>query len=93
MRLKSISLQKHTYRSEEWLVLEGYGLYTDNEQDYFTTRIHPETRLHIPEGTWHWVKNSEKEMPLKILETWFGGTLEESDIERKEDESEIIILE
>jgi hypothetical protein len=32
-------------------------------------------------------------MVLLILKTWLGETLKESDIERKEDESEIIILE
>ena len=90
---KSISLQKHEYRSEEWLVLEGYGYYADSAQDYYATRMYPGLKLYIPSDTWHWVRNSEKEMPLLILETWLGETLKESDIERKEDESEIIILE
>ena len=100
---KSISLQKHTYRSEEWLVLEGYGYFASSEPidkshtSYFkhmtATRIYPGFKISIPSFTWHWVKNSEEKISLKILETWFGGTLEESDIERKEDESEIIILE
>ena len=98
---KSISLQKHTYRSEEWLVLEGYGHFASSEpidkrpikQEMYTSRVYPGFKASIPKLTWHWVQNSEKKMPLKILETWFGGNLEESDIERKEDESEIIILE
>ena len=90
---KSISLQKHEYRSEEWLVLEGYGYYADSAQDYYATRMYPGLKLFIPNDTWHWVRNSEREMPLLILETWLGETLKESDIERKEDESEIIILE
>jgi cytidyltransferase-like protein len=94
---KSISLQKHTYRSEEWLILEGYGEFVESpflsKQDFSVTRVYPGLKINIPELTWHWVQNSEKKKPLKILETWFGEELEESDIERKEDEGEIIILE
>jgi cytidyltransferase-like protein len=90
---KSISLQKHTHRSEEWLILKGYGCYTGNEQDCYTIRVYPGLKISIPKLTWHWVKNTEKIMSLQILEAWFGEKLEESDIERKEDEGEIIILE
>ena len=94
---KSISLQRHTYRAEEWLILEGYGEFADspflNEQDFSVTRVYPGLKITIPKFTWHWVKNTETTIPLQILEAWFGGVLEESDIERKENESEIIIPE
>ena len=90
---QSISLQRHQYRSEEWLILEGYGYYADSNQDFYATRAYPGLLLSIPNNTWHWIRNSERQMPLLILETWFGEALEESDIERKEDEGEIIILE
>lgn len=108
---KSISLQRHTYRAEEWLILEGYGEFSDNhyhhsEQDFFdpvhegqmalfnsVTRVYPGLKITVPKLTWHKVKNTEKTIPLLILEAWFGEVLEESDIERKENESEIVIPE
>jgi cytidyltransferase-like protein len=89
---KNISLQKHKYRSEEWLILEGYGYYADSEQHHYASLAYPGLKIEILPDTWHWVKNKESTMPLRILETWFGEELKESDIERKEDESEIIIF-
>ena len=88
----SISLQRHAYRSEEWLILEGYGEFSNGPPDS-CTRVYPGLKITIPIKTWHWVKNTEKTIPLQILETWFGGVLEESDIERRENKSEIIIPE
>jgi cytidyltransferase-like protein len=88
---KNISLQKHTHRSEEWLVLEGYGEFATTYKS--KQKVYPGLKINIPEFTWHWVKNTEEAAPLQILETWFGGILEESDIERKENESEITIPE
>jgi cytidyltransferase-like protein len=89
---KSISLQRHTNRSEEWLILEGYGEFANGPPDS-CTRVYPGLKITIPKLTWHWVTNTEKTTPLQILETWFGAVLEESDIERREHKSEIIVPE
>ena len=93
---KSISLQKHQHRAERWLILEGEGTYASNYGG--ATKITGRKRvkgatMFIPPNTWHWIKNTSDNKSLVILETWFGEKLEESDIERKEDESEIIIPE
>jgi mannose-6-phosphate isomerase-like protein (cupin superfamily) len=91
---KSISLQKHQYRAERWFILEGKGIYASKLSG--ATKIKKSKKdtgatIFIPPDTWHWIKNTSGNELLIILETWFGEKLEESDIERKEDESEIII--
>jgi len=93
---KSISLQKHQYRAEQWFILEGKGIYASKLNGAITIKLSKKGKgaaIFIPPNVWHWIKNTSGNESLIILETWFGEKLEESDIERKEDESEIIIPE
>jgi len=78
---RNISYQRHTHRTEEWLVLEGKGLFVRGHSKF---DMFPKNRVRIPPLTWHWVKNTSDLEPLCILETWFGDILEESDIERED---------
>ena len=97
----SLSLQRHTYRDEQWIVLEGTGYYYLERSDGEYTQGHccPGSWFFVPAGNWHWVKNTAEKDPLLILEVWKKPPLieiahfSEDDIERKEDESEIIIPE
>ena len=77
---KNISMQRHTHRTEDWLVLEGKGIFV---LDYKTFPTVPKNRIKVLPLSWHWVKNTSYDNPLCILETWFGDILEESDIERE----------
>ena len=74
-------MQRHTHRTEDWLVLEGKGIFV---LDYKTFPIVPKNRIKVLPLSWHWVKNTSYDNPLCILETWFGDILEESDIERED---------
>ena len=78
---QSISYQRHHERSEQWLVLEGTGLFVLDEKKF---EIAAKDSILVPPMSWHWVKNISQNQPLYILETWFGDILEESDIERED---------
>ena len=84
---KSISLQKHFWRTEHWLFLEGYALFW-KEGDKVAREIKSKNNIWIAKSQLHWVKNiSPSSQKLIILETWMGNKLEEDDIERIEDET------
>ena len=78
---QNISYQRHNERSEQWLVLEGTGLFVLDEKKF---EIVAKDSVLVPPMSWHWVKNISQDQPLYILETWFGDILEESDIERED---------
>mgnify|MGYP003109681570 CR=1 FL=1 len=81
---QSISRQRHYYRSEQWIVLEGTGKIVLENMDFtWHNKVQPASRIKIDPMVWHWIKNTDHEKPLHILETWFGPVLEESDIERE----------
>jgi mannose-1-phosphate guanylyltransferase len=81
---QNISLQKHFHREEHWVVLEGEGEFFSADRGRW--QLFPKDRVHIPIGTIHWVGNTSFEKDLLILETWLGDKLEESDIERIDNE-------
>lgn len=76
---KSLSLQRHTYRSEVWFVAEGVAtVNTDTTSatlDSFSTKI-------IKPKEWHQLQNNTQS-PLKIIEIQYGERCIEEDIERK----------
>tara|TARA_R100000808_G_scaffold15950_1_gene36362 strand:- start:16012 stop:16875 length:864 start_codon:yes stop_codon:yes gene_type:complete len=84
---RSISFQRHHYRLEEWLILEGEGIFVLDEKNF---NIKAKDRIQVLPMAWHWVKNTSHDNHLRILETWFGEVLEESDIEREEFDETII---
>ena len=82
----SISYQKHTYRSEFWMVAEGTAEVIINNPDenfvsYRTLDKYQE--LTVNRGYWHKMHNTGT-TPLRIVEIQFGDYCEEEDIERKE---------
>ena len=76
-----LSLQKHFYRSEHWVVTQGQPKITLNKK-YFTKK--PNETIFIPKGAIHRIHNPNKK-PVKIMEAQLGTVLKETDIIRYED--------
>ena len=76
-----LSLQKHKYRSEYWLIFEGKP-----EITLETKIIKPSLNnlVFIPRGSVHRIRNRYKQ-PVKIIEAQIGKILKETDIIRLED--------
>ncbi len=76
-----LSLQKHKYRSEHWLIFEGRP-----EIIIGTKIIKPNLNdlVFIPKGSVHRIRNRFKQ-PVKIIEAQIGKILKETDIIRLED--------
>ena len=79
----SISLQRHSRRSEHWVVVKGTAEVT-RDQEVFRLKTGQSTFL--PERSIHRLRNPE-DAPLHIIEVQCGSYLGEDDIERlREDE-------
>jgi len=76
-----ISLQKHSHRSEHWVVVNGTARVTRGE-DVLT--LHENQSTYIPAGMVHRLENATTE-PLHIVEIQSGSYLGEDDIVRLED--------
>tara|TARA_B100000963_G_scaffold360477_1_gene391497 strand:+ start:2802 stop:4001 length:1200 start_codon:yes stop_codon:yes gene_type:complete len=76
-----LSLQKHKYREEHWLIFEGKPEITLGKKI-----IKPAVNdlIFIPKGSVHRIQNKFKK-PVKIIEAQIGKILRESDIIRLED--------
>ena len=77
----SISLQKHNYRSEHWMITHGKPKITINKKKFFKK---PEDSVFIPAGAIHRIENHFKK-PVKIIEVQTGPILKETDIIRFSD--------
>jgi len=77
----SISLQKHHYRSEYWMVTQGKPRITLNKKKFFKKE---NDSIFIPVGTIHRIENFYKK-PVKIMEVQTGSILKETDIVRYKD--------
>ena len=77
----SISLQKHKYRSEHWMVTSGRPKITINNRKFFK-RTNETT--FIPQGAIHRIENLFKR-PVRIIEVQIGAILKETDIIRYKD--------
>ncbi len=76
-----LSLQSHQHRSEHWIIAEGEGVVTINDE----IKILKENEtIFIPKGSKHRLAN-EVVTKLIIIEFWYGDILDENDIERFED--------
>lgn len=76
-----LSLQKHSLRSEYWVIVAGSGIFTlDGEE----RPIQPGDSVFIPVGGVHRVMNTGSDS-LIIIETQLGQCIED-DIERLEDD-------
>lgn len=76
-----LSLQKHHYRSEHWLVTQGVPKITLNKDNFLKK---PNDYIFIPLGSVHRIQNLNKK-PVKIIEAQVGTILKESDIVRYQD--------
>ena len=80
---KSLSNQKHIFRSEFWYVLEGDIMieleFADHKESLYLTTHDTFT---IPPEIWHKTSNIGKK-PAHILEVQYGDKCEEEDIQRK----------
>jgi mannose-1-phosphate guanylyltransferase/mannose-6-phosphate isomerase len=76
-----LSLQKHFYRSEHWLVTKGTPKITLNKKT-FIKNINE--NIFIPSGVIHRIENPNKKS-VKIIEAQLGSILKETDIIRYQD--------
>lgn len=76
---KSLSMQRHRYRTELWFVAEGHA---SNNWEFGGCEIKEYRTETIQAGEWHQLHNTTDE-PLKIIEIQYGEVCDEEDIERK----------
>ena len=79
---KRLSLQRHKFRSEHWVVVEGTAKVTCKGKE---SLIYSNESIFVPPGHLHRLENPTNK-PLKIVEVQSGSYLEEDDIERVEDD-------
>lgn len=76
-----LSLQKHRYRAEHWVVVHGTALVTRGTE---TFRLSANQSTYIPVGEIHRLENDSTE-PLHLIEVQSGSYLGEDDIVRLDD--------
>lgn len=74
-----LSMQRHEYRNEYWIVSEGEATVDWNSG---STRLTTHKSDTILQGEWHQLINNT-DQPLKIVEIQYGTKCIEEDIERK----------
>ena len=77
----SLSLQKHNYRSEHWVILQGKAKIEINNSEFL---LNVNESTYIPIGTKHRLSNPH-EIPLVLIEVQCGSYLGEDDIYRYDD--------
>jgi len=76
-----LSLQRHKYRAEHWVVVEGTAKAHVDGLDHL---LHANDSIYIPANALHCLAN-ETNAPLHLIEVQSGSYLGEDDIERLED--------
>jgi len=82
---QSLSLQRHKFREEHWIVSEGEGLVDRQMASGYAlppVQLKKHDEHSILKNEWHRLSNPF-ENPLKMVEIQFGERCEEEDIERK----------
>ena len=77
-----LSLQKHTYRSEHWIVVSGEAIVQNGEQ---SLTLYANQSTYIPAGAVHRLENRGKS-DLELIEVQVGSYLGEDDIVRLQDD-------
>ena len=77
----SLSLQKHFYRSEHWLITKGNPKITINKK---VSLKKPSNTVYVPKGCIHRIENPFNNS-VKIIEAQTGVILKETDITRFKD--------
>lgn len=80
--MQKISLQKHTYRSEHWVVIDGTAHIFDGKK---TIRLEKNNSYFVPCNQIHQITNRSKNKILEIIEVQTGSYLSEDDITRLND--------
>ena len=76
-----LSLQRHQYRAEHWVVVDGTAtVHLDGEEHTLETN----NSIYIPKTAVHSLANNTQR-PLQLIEVQSGSYLGEDDIERLED--------
>ena len=79
--MSSISLQKHSFRSERWIIVSGKPKITINKNKFFKKS---NSTVFVPKGAVHRIENLYNE-PVQIIEIQMGSILRENDIIRYKD--------
>jgi cytidyltransferase-like protein len=82
---QSLSMQRHNYRSEYWIVSEGKAVVNRAMSSGYSlpgVTLEKHEQLDIPLNEWHQLTNPHHE-PLRIVEIQYGDQCTEEDIERK----------
>ena len=85
---KSLSMQRHRYRSEYWMVSEGMCVVNSMMPDGYALPpqiLTTHSEFKIPVGEWHQLVNPY-DVPCKLVEIQYGIECEEEDIERKDNQ-------
>lgn len=93
MPQKSLSMQRHFKRSEEWFIVTGSATvwtffndltqHPDYNENILRGIYHKFDKLSIPLGQWHKLENQSTSEILTIVEIQYGDACEEEDIERR----------
>lgn len=80
---RSLSLQRHRSRNEQWTVIVGDPtvLLGSDRKLLETIHIKKHQKLEIPVGHWHQLRN-DTDYVVKVLEIQYGESCDENDIER-----------
>jgi mannose-6-phosphate isomerase-like protein (cupin superfamily) len=78
---KSLSMQKHKYRAEFWIVSEGIASLKRLGEEGVTV-LQPHHQNTIYPEQWHQLIN-QTDKPVKIVEIQYGSKCDEDDIERQ----------
>lgn len=79
---KRISLQRHRFRSERWIVVDGVATVRKDDR---VLHLNPGEGVFLPQGCLHRLGN-ETDQPVMLIEIQFGSPLSEDDIERFNDD-------
>ncbi len=79
-----LSLQKHKYRAEHWVIVSGVAKITCGKKIF---KLEKNQSTYIPKGEIHRLENEEN-IKLEIIEIQTGSYLGEDDIIRLDDEYE-----
>jgi len=77
-----ISLQRHRFRAEHWVVVAGAPRIVVGGQ---VRRLKPRGTVDVPRGAWHRIENPGRR-PAVIIEVQHGSHLDERDIIRRHDD-------
>lgn len=82
---KSLSMQRHKYRAEYWMVSEGscvVNTTTRSGYNFPPKKLDKHEEFKIPINEWHQLTNPFN-VPCKLVEIQYGDKCVEEDIERK----------